>query len=52
MSTEAMFLMSVFQGWNARVLRVKGTKYCREDDDIEVCKLNVEMEPSVCVQYG
>lgn len=52
MSTEAMFLMSVFQVWDARVLRAKWRKYCREDDDIEVCKLNVEMEPCVCVQYG
>lgn len=52
MSTEAMFLMSVFQVWDARVLRAKWRKYCSEDDDIEVCKLNVEMEPRVCVQYG
>lgn len=44
-----MFLMSVFQVWDARV---RWRKYCREDDDIEVCKLNVEMEPCVCVQYG
>lgn len=47
-----MFLMSVFQVWDARVLGVKWRKYYREDDDIEVCKLNVEMEPCVCVQYG
>ncbi|KAK1903162.1 Multidrug resistance-associated protein 4, partial [Dissostichus eleginoides] len=35
---------------DARVLRAKSRKYCREDDDIEVCKLNVEMEPCVCAQ--
>lgn len=43
--------MSVFQVWDARVLRAKW-KHCRGDDDIEVCQLNVEMEPCVCVQYG
>ncbi|KAK2906037.1 hypothetical protein Q8A73_009980 [Channa argus] len=36
--------------WDARVLGAKWRKYCREDDDIEVCKLNVEMEPCVCAQ--
>lgn len=52
MPADAVFLMSVFQVWDARVLRVRWWKYCREDDDIEVCKLNVEMESCVCVQYG
>lgn len=52
MSTEEIFLRSVFQVWVARVLRAKWKKYCREDDYIEVCKLNVEMGQCVCVQYG
>lgn len=43
--------MSVFQVWDARVLGAKWRKYCREDDDIEVCKLNVEMEPCVCAVW-
>lgn len=43
------FLMSAFQ---ARDARVRWRECCREDDDIEVCKLNVEMELCVCVQCG
>lgn len=44
-----MFLTSVFQVWDARVSGGKWRKYCREDDDIEVCKLNAKMELCMCV---
>lgn len=43
--------MSIFQVWDARVLGVKWRKYSREDADIEVCKLNVEMQPCVCAVW-